>query len=187
MSALSTARSAVSRLHLGHMMCHHWPQQLSASPLGTCTSGGGPDTPVLGQLAVAWPLVTGALLARGELRSEAQRCSSWPKLSQSQDALVQLVELASSLTVGCCQSTGVLLQLWPAQWLRGDLLTRLGSSSTVLTPIFCPIHVCSKVLSISLCCRLSHSGRHPQKTPVDCCDLSACCDICKEMHRVWLS
>ena len=57
-------------------MYHHEPQQPSASPLGACTSGGGPATPVLGQLAVAWPLVTVALLARGELGSEAQRCSS---------------------------------------------------------------------------------------------------------------
>ena len=76
MSVLSTARSAVSGLLLGHMMCHHGPQQPSASPLGACTSGGSPDTPVLGQLAIAWPLMTVALLARGELRSETQRCSS---------------------------------------------------------------------------------------------------------------
>ena len=47
------------------------------------------------------------------------------------------------------------------------------------------VHVCGKFGLIPLCCRLSHCCSLLQQT-IDCCDLPAGCDICKNMHCVWL-
>ena len=101
--------------------------------------------------------------------------------------------LCSSGSIGIESACGFLTKYWSTSSTKTGTrvgvawLNRLDGSSTVLTLIsVCPAHVCQEVTVIPLFIRLPHLCRHLCQM-VDCCDLPAGHDKCKDMHGVgWI-
>jgi hypothetical protein len=124
--------------------------------------------------------VTSSLTENGMFGNEVQRCTPKQRLSMPQGVPIQPVTMAYHLSLGCLQVCKVLDYLFNQDWhnCKGGLVQVVSWQLHSPDPHVGLVYVCDKFVSISLCCRLSHSCSHLLQME-DCCDLPAGGNICE--------